>query len=623
MTRMDPSQKKPFGFKGWLIAMFLSLLVCGCLFAAFNALIDPFGVFGDKLMNWYAYDMTNNPRVSKIAYLDEHHEHYDSYIIGCSKTSSFSPEKLSAYYDGASFYNMLMYGGDMYDIEKTAEYIIEHYQPKNIIINMGLEEAVSYHVEEDPIKNNLHARVDGSSELKFYLKYLFLHPQYALEKLQAYWNRSYLPADKDVFIPETGVYNKAVRDVEAIGSLNDYLAKYPDFNATYGQNESLPAMEDCLQAVGRIKSLCREKGVTFRLVISPIYHAERDTYEEEDLAEYFRSLAHITDFWDFSGYNSINCDPRYFYDAYHFRNAVGDMALAKMFGDTDLYVPEDFGAYVTEDTVEAQIEKDAAVSPEDFAAEDHSHQIPVLMYHGLGDETDNAGVITPQRFEEQITALKEAGYTALLSQDLIAYVDQGLALPEKSVVITFDDGYQSNLEEAYPTLRRCGMPATIHVIGVSVGKDTYKDTGKAMYPHFTYEEAKEVFDSGWIDFQSHSYDMHQVEALDGPDYRQGVYPKAGESEENYIAAFRDDFLRSKEGLEKNIGVSVHTYAYPYGFNTAFSEALLREMGVRITYTVEPGMNTIVKGLPQSLLCLKRYNVTDKMDGEALLAMLEK
>lgn len=120
MIRMNSSPQKNFSFKGFLTIMVLSLLVCGCSFAAFNVLIDPFGVFGDKLMNWYAYNMTNNPRVSKIAYLDEHHENYDSYIIGCSKTSSFSPEKLSAYYGGASFYNMLMYGGDMYDIEKNS-----------------------------------------------------------------------------------------------------------------------------------------------------------------------------------------------------------------------------------------------------------------------------------------------------------------------------------------------------------------------------------------------------------------------------------------------------------------------------------------------------------------------
>ena len=107
-------------FKKWIAVFISTVILVGALTAGFNALVDPFGIFGDVLFDWYAYDMTQNPRVAKIAYLDRHHEKYDSYIIGCSKTSSYSTEALNEYYGGASFYNMLMYGGDMYDIEMTA-----------------------------------------------------------------------------------------------------------------------------------------------------------------------------------------------------------------------------------------------------------------------------------------------------------------------------------------------------------------------------------------------------------------------------------------------------------------------------------------------------------------------
>lgn len=631
------ASRKTIGLKAWLLYMLLSLAICGLAFAGFNWAVDPFGVFGDKLMNWYAYDMTNNPRVSKIAYLDQHHENYDSYIIGCSKTSSFSTEKLNAYYGGASFYNMLMYGGDMYDIEKTALYIIENYQPENIILNIGLEEAVSYNVEEDPVKNNLHAKVEGSSALFFYLKYLFLHPQYALDKLQAYSQKSYLPGASDVFVPQTGVYNKLVRDTEPIGSLADYMAAYPDFDATYGFNDSLPAMEECLSAIQAVKEACQEQGITFRLIVSPIYYQELLTYEKEDLSLYWQKLAQITDFWDFTGFHSVSYEPRYFYDAYHFRNTVGDMALAKMFGDTSVYVPQDLGYYVTKDNVNQRISTCFTPSAEGEAYAQgrleqaqtalgqtllsRNRQIPVLMYHGLGYEEDNEAIITPQRFEEQLRALKEAGYTSVLFEDLISFVDQGAPLPEKLVAITFDDGYQSNFDYAYPVLCRLQMPATIHLIGISVGKDTYKDTGEPMYPHFTWETAREMEASGFVDLQSHSYDMHQVASLDGEDCRQGVYPRPGETEEEYIKAFREDFRLSKEGLTENTGSSVSVYAYPYGFHTAFSEALLSELGIRVSLTVEPGMNTILQGLPQSLLCLKRYTVTDTISAEELLDML--
>ena len=74
----------------WLALFAGMCVVTAALFALFNVAIDPFGVFGDRLMNWYAYDMTQNPRVAKLAYLEEHHDDYDSYVLGSSKAPSTS-----------------------------------------------------------------------------------------------------------------------------------------------------------------------------------------------------------------------------------------------------------------------------------------------------------------------------------------------------------------------------------------------------------------------------------------------------------------------------------------------------------------------------------------------------
>ena len=117
--------------KKWLVTFFVSLGLFSLLIAGFNVAVDPFGVFGDRIFDYYAYNMTQNPRIAKIAYLDRNYEKYDSYIIGSSKTSSYSVEKLNEYMD-ASFYNMIMYGGDLYDAQKTAEYVIDNYNVKNI-----------------------------------------------------------------------------------------------------------------------------------------------------------------------------------------------------------------------------------------------------------------------------------------------------------------------------------------------------------------------------------------------------------------------------------------------------------------------------------------------------------
>jgi peptidoglycan/xylan/chitin deacetylase (PgdA/CDA1 family) len=252
----------------------------------------------------------------------------------------------------------------------------------------------------------------------------------------------------------------------------------------------------------------------------------------------------------------------------------------------------------------------------------YSYKVPVLMYHHLDKSASNNAIMTPERFEEHMAALKGAGYSAISLKQLTDYVDKGLELPENPVLITFDDGYASNYELAYPILEKYNMKAVINIIGVTVGKDTYKGTGAPIIPHFTYKEAREMAASGIIEIQSHSYDMHNSEGVDD-DYRQGVNKKQGETDEEYIEVFQNDFRRSQKGIIDNIGSQVISYAYPNGFYTTLSEVLLSRMGVSITMTVDEGMNTVIKGLPQSLRAMKRYRMHEGISGDKLLKLLQQ
>ena len=110
--------------------------------------------------------------------------------------------------------------------------------------------------------------------------------------------------------------------------------------------------------------------------------------------------------------------------------------------------------------------------------------------------------------------LKEQGYTPISFDELIAFVEQGTPLPEKPVMITFDDGYASNAVYAYPVLRELGFHASIFAIGCSIGHDRYyKDTQYSLTPHFGQDEITEMLRSGLISIGSHTYDMHQWPAL--------------------------------------------------------------------------------------------------------------
>ena len=605
--------------KKWVLVFLATVLVLAVLLAALNLAADPFGAFGDELLSWFSYDETNNPRVAKFTYLEQHHDDYDSYILGCSSTSSFPVDAFNEAFD-ASFYNLIMYGADMRDCEKIARYLIGHYEVKNLILNVYLDNGLTYDEESDRLTKNLHYKEDpDTSVLSYYTRYLFADPRYALAKLKALRTDTILPQTFDVFDGRTGCYDKRVRDAEPIGSAERYLESYPVFADYPHQTLSLPYTEQCMQSVAAIRALCEEAGVSLTVVAGPVYAEYLKNFEPETVAQFYRSLAQITPFWDFSS-SSISCEMRYFYDGTHFRNNVGEMLCARMTGRTDLWIPDDFGTYVTADTPEDYFLN--VLSPTALSSDEISMQVPILMYHHLSEDVTNSEMVSPAQFEAQIRALSEAGYTGVSFDELQAYVLRGEPLPEKPVVITFDDGYRSNYTLAYPILQKYNMKAAIFVIGVSFGKDHYKDTDYAITPHFGAAEAAEMAASGLVSIQSHTYDMHQWLPYEtGSAVRENILPLPGESEEAYVQTLTEDFTHSRAQLESATGQPVDVLAYPAGQYSTLAQVTLQSLGVHVTLSTNPGVNTVVKGLPQTLYAMLRFGITEDVTPEALLDMI--
>ena len=605
--------------KKWGLVFLVTVLVLAALLAALNAAVDPFGAFGDRLLSWFSYDETNNPRVAKLTWLEQHHDEYDSYILGCSSTSSFPVDAFNEAYD-ASFYNLIMYGADMRDCEKIARYLIGHYEVKNLILNVYLDNGLTYDEESDRLTKNLHYKEDpDTSALSYYTRYLFADPRYALAKLNALRTDTILPQTFDVFDERTGCYDKRVRDAEPIGSEERYLESYPVFADYPHQPLSLPYTEQCMQSVAAIRALCEEAGVNLTVAAGPVYAEYLKNFEPETVAQFYQSLAQVTPFWDFSS-SSVSCEMRYFYDGTHFRNNVGEMICARMTGRTDLWIPDDFGTYVTADTPEDYFRD--VLTQTALSSDEISTRVPILMYHHLSENVTNSEMVSPELFEAQIRALSEAGYTGVSFDELQAYVLRGEPLPDKPVVITFDDGYESNYTLAYPILQKYSMKATIFAIGVSFGKDHYKDTDYAITPHFGAAEAAEMTASGLISIQSHTYDMHQWPPYEtGSAVRENILQLSGESEADYVQALTEDFTRSRALLEGATGQTVDVLAYPAGQYSTLAQVTLQSLGVHVTLSTNPGVNTVVKGLPQTLYAMLRFGITEDVTPEALLDMI--
>lgn len=170
--------------------------------------------------------------------------------------------------------------------------------------------------------------------------------------------------------------------------------------------------------------------------------------------------------------------------------------------------------------------------------------VPILLYHNVLEEypdSDSIVTVTPNMLEQHIISLLNAGYTPISFDDYLNASKGISALPEKPVIITFDDGYETNYTYAYPLFKKYNVKATIFVAAKYMGETP------GLYKHFTWEQARDMQNSGLVSIQSHTYSHENMTEKD-------LY--SAESEIRY----------SKYLIEKNLGTKCNVLAFPYGFH---------------------------------------------------------
>ena len=183
-------------------------------------------------------------------------------------------------------------------------------------------------------------------------------------------------------------------------------------------------------------------------------------------------------------------------------------------------------------------------------------QLPVLMYHHISEDVATDMVISPARFEAHMAALKEHGWNSVTIRQLIEFGEQGTPLPDHPVLITFDDGYTSNLELAAPILERHGLNAVIFVIGINAGQSVYAHSGQPLDPpRFALKDVRPYLESGVLEVESHTFDLHQ-RADYGYSGREGVLPLAGEPEDAYRQVLAGDCRQARQLFAQELGQQV-------------------------------------------------------------------
>lgn len=257
-----------------------------------------------------------------------------------------------------------------------------------------------------------------------------------------------------------------------------------------------------------------------------------------------------------------------------------------------------------------------------YEKESSTVNLPVLMYHHFNTEASADTVVSGEKFREQMTALKESGYTAVTVAQVLDFVENGTPLPDKPVLITMDDGYTSNLEIAAPILEELGLCATVFVIGINEGETLYVHSGQPLQPaRFAYEDAADWVEKGVLDLQSHSMDLHQLESY-GYSGRDGMLPLPGESGEDYRRAIQEDADQFRQRRQGRVSTELTALAYPFGYYSQELDGLLAEEGLALTFTTEEHCNRLYPGDFSSLRMMGRYNVTERISGENLVDLLD-
>ncbi|MBC6309567.1 polysaccharide deacetylase family protein [Listeria sp. FSL L7-1582] len=185
-------------------------------------------------------------------------------------------------------------------------------------------------------------------------------------------------------------------------------------------------------------------------------------------------------------------------------------------------------------------------------------QIPVLMYHSINTNVKNNLITPPNEFDTQMKWLSDNGYYTLTLAELAPLLEIGKNVPDKPVVITFDDGYQDNYTNAYPILKKYGLKATIFVITDKIAKNN----------HFDEAALKEMSAYG-IEMESHTVHHYELNRL------------------SYEAQLKE-LQYSKAFLERFTGKKVNSICYPVGRYNEDTVRAAEATGYTMGFTTEVG-----------------------------------
>ena len=238
-----------------------------------------------------------------------------------------------------------------------------------------------------------------------------------------------------------------------------------------------------------------------------------------------------------------------------------------------------------------------------------------LCYHDVQDVVDDPDgmAVSRDNLVAQFSWLRENGYTPVSIDALLAAQRGERPLPDKAVLLTFDDGYASFYTKVLPLLKAFDYPAVLALVGSwlevpAAGQVAYGDSLVPRERFMNWEQIREVAASGLVEISSHSYDLHRgIPANPQGNFQPAMttrrYDAASgryETDETYLKRLRADLARNSALLKMQLGSKPRVMVWPYGEYNRHAQEVAAEAGMPISLTLDVGKND-----PQELGAVRR------------------
>ena len=244
-------------------------------------------------------------------------------------------------------------------------------------------------------------------------------------------------------------------------------------------------------------------------------------------------------------------------------------------------------------------------------ANDPPQSYRVLAYHDIRDNVresfktwPEATAVDTQDLVQQLSWIDKNGYRPVSLQQIIDARAGGTPLPDKAILLTFDDGFESVYTKVFPLLKQFNYPAVIAIVGdwIQTPQNQPVQFGDIRVPRSAFvnwDEIREMVGSGLIEVASHTYGLHRgiVTNPQGnlmPAAVSRLYQAQGsqyESDAAYAQRIKADLLRSAKLIERETGKRPRVIVWPYGADNRIVNRLAAEAGMPISFNLEPGPNT--------------------------------